>query len=1409
MIKLLHFGATLLLCFVTSLSTIAQAQTLRLKPLSKTDDAEQLLNNNSVNLYSTDLELGGYDWQASTKQITGIRFPNVNLPQGSTISKAYIQFAVDELYANTSNTANITIKAQKGDAATYAATTNNISSRTYTTANATWATQAWTVLDQRTATQQTPDLSALIKEAIQTGWASGNAIAFSFSTATNGYATAWALDRANSANYIPELVIEYTVTQPPTGGGKLTNVFINEATGSNTLNNTFDWVEVFNNNANAVNLDSVFLSDSKKKPLKYRFSGKTLAAKAFISVNADGDLTASTATTAAFGIGASGETIYMHQVLNGVTYLLDSLAIGATQYNTSYGRVTDGSATVVGFKAPTQGASNNNAKQLLPLSFSNDRGIYVGPFALTLTAPTGSTIKYTTNFTTPSVSNGTVYANPIYISANSVIKAIAYNTAGESQVVTHTYIFPSATAQQLGIAAADVETALKELPIVTLNTPNNLGSTTELTGTFEYINKFGENKSTYADAGYAVFGFTSTQNPKKSYRIYFRKAYGYSKLKHKVFKKQSYENYDPTDEFDGLDLKASSEPISYLNLADYLAHNAVRKMGTKDVHVQMVNVFVNGQYNGVYPMREKFDDNYAASYYGGKDNNYDYLKSDDIWYDWPTVMKAELGKGSGTDAQWRAVVAAADSRDFQNLKKRLDMQTYVDNMLMFLAGGAEPEYKAVIGQNFTPKMIMYMKDLDAYMTEEPISGGHIGYKHNLSKNAQGPNGLMKMSGIAGNTPNIEYQTFVKDRFENAYINANGAMNANILRSDLRTAQTLISNSEKLEIARWKYFNFTTWNNRVDAVFNNLPTRINDVISYFRQYNLVHTLKAVSFSKPAGQITEGEAIFITNPNPNINVYYTLDSSEVVLDNAVSPKAKLYNATTGIILPTGKYKIRARAMANNNYGMFSDIEYTVGTGLANPIANVTNLNATPTDTYVTLNWTLPAAGSFDDIIIIAKEGFPVIGKPDAAANYFADANFTSTTSSAYDGGKVVYKGNTANSINITNLTKGKTYYFRVFTRKGTGFSDGAEVSATISDAVCNASGQLLVEMWNNIGATNCVSNIPVNTAPTSRQIKALGLFESPTNQADNFGARYRGYICAPETGNYTFYIAADDGGEFYLSSDENPANKRLVAQVPYCSWALPREWTKYPEQKSAVISLVAGRKYYVEALYKEGIGGDNLAIGWLKPSNPNTIEVVSGTLLSPYVIPAGQSRLDITPVFTADMYKDGQKAVINWITNANYKADYYVIEKMALDKGVFETVETVDAEYTKTEVLHTYTFMDKNPARAEILYRVGMVKVDNSQIEYTNPVLLDFSKFTDFHVYPNPAQEVAYIDLADVKAEYATVRVVNNVGKTLLQQNVSNAKGSIRLDVETLDAGQYVVYLEIKGKKAVTRKLTIMK
>ncbi|QHT65257.1 T9SS type A sorting domain-containing protein [Rhodocytophaga rosea] len=161
-------------------------------------------------------------------------------------------------------------------------------------------------------------------------------------------------------------------------------------------------------------------------------------------------------------------------------------------------------------------------------------------------------------------------------------------------------------------------------------------------------------------------------------------------------------------------------------------------------------------------------------------------------------------------------------------------------------------------------------------------------------------------------------------------------------------------------------------------------------------------------------------------------------------------------------------------------------------------------------------------------------------------------------------------------------------------------------------CSATGSILQEKWLNVTG-NSVSAIPVNTAPASTS--QLTSFETSANTGNNYGERIRGYLCVPASGSYTFYIAGDDKCELYISSDEDPSKKTLIASVPYSTAV--KEWSKYASQKSVAISLVAGKKYYIEALHKEGIGDDKVAVGWQTP-NQTTIAVIAGSYLSPYLV-----------------------------------------------------------------------------------------------------------------------------------------------------------------------------------------------
>ncbi|WP_419190033.1 DUF7133 domain-containing protein [Stieleria marina] len=109
--------------------------------------------------------------------------------------------------------------------------------------------------------------------------------------------------------------------------------------------------------------------------------------------------------------------------------------------------------------------------------------------------------------------------------------------------------------------------------------------------------------------------------------------------------------------------------------------------------------------------------------------------------------------------------------------------------------------------------------------------------------------------------------------------------------------------------------------------------------------------------------------------------------------------------------------------------------------------------------------------------------------------------------------------------------------------------------------------------------------------------LTRFESPVNWKDNFGSRIRGYIHPPQTGDYVFWVAADDYAELWLSSSDAPSNKQRIVTMK--RWTPSRVWEKYPEQKSKPIRLEAGKRYYIESLQFEASVDDCLAVGWQLP------------------------------------------------------------------------------------------------------------------------------------------------------------------------------------------------------------------
>jgi hypothetical protein len=184
-----------------------------------------------------------------------------------------------------------------------------------------------------------------------------------------------------------------------------------------------------------------------------------------------------------------------------------------------------------------------------------------------------------------------------------------------------------------------------------------------------------------------------------------------------------------------------------------------------------------------------------------------------------------------------------------------------------------------------------------------------------------------------------------------------------------------------------------------------------------------------------------------------------------------------------------------------------------------------------------------------------------------------------------------------------------------------SNAVGISAAIVDILVIANSNSVVqEIWTGVPGTN-VADIPVSTpANVTNVIGALDLTGLSGTYGANYGERIRGYITAPVTGNYYFWIAGSDSAELWISNDGESVNKVRRALVSPTNSTAPHQWTLQSSQRSGWLTLVAGQNYYLEILHKAGNNAnDNWSVGWLQdPYGTNTTPsgVVANYILSRY-------------------------------------------------------------------------------------------------------------------------------------------------------------------------------------------------
>ncbi len=206
--------------------TDTNARVLEVKVEASNDDAEEgpdgevLLNSNSLELV--------YD---KGNQVIGQRFTGINIPQGTVISNAYIQFTSNE--KSSANEAPLTIRAEAtNDSFPFTRTTYNIGSRPTTEANISWSPARWEIVGDAGSNQRTPNLAPVIQEVIdRPDWSEGNALTILITGRGKRVAKSYDGD----SNQAPVLHIEYNQSV------SIDNFIVNSNTIQPDQEVTFSW----------------------------------------------------------------------------------------------------------------------------------------------------------------------------------------------------------------------------------------------------------------------------------------------------------------------------------------------------------------------------------------------------------------------------------------------------------------------------------------------------------------------------------------------------------------------------------------------------------------------------------------------------------------------------------------------------------------------------------------------------------------------------------------------------------------------------------------------------------------------------------------------------------------------------------------------------------------------------------------------------------------------------------------------------------------------------------------------------------------------------------------------------------------------------------------------------------------
>lgn len=372
----------------------------------------------------------------------------------------------------------------------------------------------------------------------------------------------------------------------------------------------YDWVELKNCSDEPVNLADYYLTDSLNDPCQFPLPEKTLQPGEFYIVFCSGDVSLSTShcTHAPFAISAEGEALYL---FSSDGSLSDRMFIHDTPYGGSYGRLSEGSGFYY-FDRPSPEKENGEGyRSIAALPETGvPQGVYNDIVELEVELLGEGQIYYTLDGSVPD-RDSMLYSEPLILDRTTVIRAISVvDGKVDSDCASFSYFINeghSLPVVSLVCEPADMFSAGQG------GIYANPAVDKEVDASVAF---FGEEGEFASDCAVTLHGASSRKMwQKKSFKLIFRSRYG-GDLNYDVFQTGEITS------FHSILLRGGGISSMHIvrdelgsEVADAVCDSALA------LDTRYCVLYINGEYFGVYALREAYSEKYVADHTGSHEEN--------------------------------------------------------------------------------------------------------------------------------------------------------------------------------------------------------------------------------------------------------------------------------------------------------------------------------------------------------------------------------------------------------------------------------------------------------------------------------------------------------------------------------------------------------------------------------------------------------------------------------------------------------------------------------------------------------------------------------------------------------------------------------------------------------------------